>query len=154
MPNDTGPLGREPTMELKRIEVYSDGAARGNPGPAAIAYSIYDDKGSLIDSDTRYIGKATNNEAEYQALLLAIDRACSRCRDVVHFFLDSQLVVRQVEGDYRAKDERMRTYLQEVLSKLRCFRSVRVSHVPRENERTQLVDKMVNDTLDRAGFRK
>lgn len=143
-----------PKVGLERIDVYSDGAARGNPGPAAIAYSIYDDKGSLIESDARYIGEATNNEAEYEALLLAVDRACSLCKDIAHFFLDSQLVVRQIEGNYRARDERMRKYLEEVLSKLSCFRSVRVSHVPRENERTRLVDKLVNETLDRAGFRR
>jgi ribonuclease HI len=137
--------------QAKRIKVFSDGAARGNPGPAAIAYSIYDESGTCIDSGARLIGRATNNEAEYQALLLAMDRAREHCRDIAHFFLDSELVVKQVNGKYRARDERMRDYLSEVLSKMKCFRIVRVVHVPRENERTQLVDRMVNETLDRAG---
>jgi len=65
--------------------------------------------------------------------------------------VDSEFVVRQVSGQYRAKDERMRGYMQKVHSNMKCFKSVRVIHVPRENNRTQLVDKMVNDLLDRAG---
>jgi len=137
--------------QSKKIQVFSDGASRGNPGPAAIAYAVYDESGILVDSGARSIGRATNNEAEYQALLLAMERACVHSKDTAHFFLDSELVVRQVNGQYRAKDERMRGYLQKVLSNMKCFRSVRVTHVPRENDRTQLVDKMVNDLLDRAG---
>jgi ribonuclease HI len=136
--------------QSKKIRVFSDGASRGNPGPAAIAYAIYDESGVLIDSGARSIGRATNNEAEYQALLLAMERACVHSKDTAHFFSDSELVVRQVNGRYRTKNERMRGYLQKVLSKMTSFREVRVTHVPRENERTQLVDKMVNDVLDRA----
>ena len=137
--------------QSKRIRVFSDGASRGNPGPAAIAYAIYDESGVLIDSGARSIGRATNNEAEYQALLLAMERACVHSKDTAHFFVDSEFVVRQVNGQYRAKDERMRGYMQKVHSNMKCFKSVRVIHVPRENNRTQLVDKMVNDLLDRAG---
>jgi ribonuclease HI len=137
--------------QSKEIQVFSDGASRGNPGPAAIAYAVYDESGILVDSGARSVGRATNNEAEYQALLLAMERACVHSTDTAHFFLDSELVVRQVNGQYRAKDGRMRGYLQKVLSSMKCFRSVRVTHVPRENDRTQLVDKMVNDLLDRAG---
>jgi len=137
--------------QSKRIRVFSDGASRGNPGPAAIAYAIYDESGVLIDSGARSIGRATNNEAEYQALLLAMERACVHSKDTAHFFVDSEFVVRQVSGQYRAKDERMRGYMQKVHSNMKCFKSVRVIHVPRENNRTQLVDKMVNDLLDRAG---
>jgi len=137
--------------QSKKIEAFSDGGSRGNPGPAAIAYAIYDESGALVDSGARSIGRATNNEAEYQALLLAMERACVHSKDTAHFFLDSEFVVRQVNGQYRAKDERMRGYLQKVLSKMKCFRLVRLTHVSRENHRTQLVDKMVNDLLDRSG---
>ncbi|HJX04430.1 MAG TPA: ribonuclease HI family protein [Thermoplasmata archaeon] len=137
--------------QSKKIKVFSDGAARGNPGPAAIAYSVYDESGVCIDSGARLIGRATNNEAEYEALLLAMDRACAHCKDNAHFYLDSELVVKQVNGKYRARDERMRDYLNEVQLKMKCFRIVRVTHVPRENEGAQLVDRMVNEALDRAG---
>ena len=137
--------------QSKKIQVFSDGASRGNPGPSAIAYAIYDESGVLIDSGARSIGRATNNEAEYQALLQAMERACVHSKDTAHFFVDSEFVVRQVSGQYRAKDERMRGYMQKVHSNMKCFKSVRVIHVPRENNRTQLVDKMVNDLLDRAG---
>jgi len=139
------------TSQLSNIQVFSDGAARGNPGPAAIAYAIYNESGECIDSDARSIGRATNNEAEYLALLLAMERACAHSKDTARFFLDSELVVRQVNGQYRAKDERMRDYLQKVLSRMKCFREVHVVRVPRENARTQLVDNMVNEVLDRTG---
>jgi len=132
-----------------KVKVYSDGAARGNPGPAAIAYSIYDESGACVDSGARSIGRATNNEAEYQALLLAMERACVHCKDIAHFYLDSELVVRQVNGKYRARDARMKGYLGKVLAKSRCFREMRVIHVPRENDRAQIVDSMVNEELDR-----
>ena len=130
--------------------MFSDGAARGNPGPAAIAFSIYDDEGALIDSGARPIGVATNNDAEYQALILAMDRACVHSRETVHFFLDSELVVKQVTGKYRARNTRMKAYLKEVQSRMMRFREVRVSNVPRENERIQRVDEMVNEVLDRT----
>jgi len=137
-------------MELqKKVKVFSDGASRGNPGPAAIAYAVFDQSGACIDSGSRLIGRATNNEAEYQALILAMDRACAHCRDTALFFLDSELLVRQFNGQYRAKDERMKDYLQRVLTKAKCFREVRVTHVPRENSGARLVDQMVNDALDR-----
>jgi ribonuclease HI len=135
---------------LDSVEAYSDGASRGNPGPAAVAYVIYDDKGALIDLGSRLIGTATNNEAEYQALILAMERACSRCRSSAHFFLDSELLVRQFNGQYRAKDPRMKEYLDRVIEISRCFREVKLTHVPRENRGAQLVDRMVNEALDRA----
>jgi len=135
---------------MSKVTVFTDGAARGNPGPAAIAYAIYDEFGRCIDSAARSIGVATNNEAEYQALLLGMERACMHCTGTVHFFLDSELVVRQVTGRYRAKDERMKDYLQKVLMQAKCFKEFRIANVPRENPNTQLVDGMVNDVLDRA----
>jgi len=79
-----------------------------------------------------------------------MDRARAHCSDTVQFCLDSEFVVRQVNGKYRAKDERMRDYLQEVLTRMRSFAEIRVTHVPRENGRIQLVDQMVNEVLDRT----
>jgi len=143
--------GGVPAGQLKKIDVFSDGAARGNPGRAAIAYAIYDEAGNRIESDYRLIGTATNNEAEYQALMLAIDRASAHCTGRAHFFLDSKLVVKQVNGEYRARDERMQGYLRVVLAKMKRFSEPRVTHVPRENDRIQFVDWMVNKALDRSG---
>ena len=145
-----GRAGGVPAARLNKIDVFSDGAARGNPGPAAIAYAIYDETGKCVESNSRLIGRATNNEAEYQALMLAMDRAHVHCTGTAHFHLDSTLVVNQVNGEYRAKDERMREFLREVLSRMGRFAQARVTHVPREDARIQFVDWMVNKALDRA----
>jgi len=145
-----GRPGGVPAALLNKIEVFSDGAARGNPGPAAVAYAIYDETGRCIESNSKLIGRATNNEAEYQALMLAIDRAHVHCTGTANFYLDSELVVNQVNGVYRARDDRMREFLHEVLSKMRGFTQACVTRVPRENTRIQSVDWMVNQALDRT----
>jgi len=136
---------------LKKVLVFSDGASRGNPGPAAIAYSIHEESGRRIESSARVIGVATNNEAEYQALLLAMERARTFCRDSAEFYLDSELVVNQVNGQYDARDDRMRDYLLKVRSMARDFKQVRFTYVPRETRHIRAVDAMVNEALDRAG---
>jgi len=135
-----------------RILVYADGGARKNPGPAAIAYSIYDEHGIQLAIDSDYIGEATNNEAEYRALLLAMDKACAHCRKEVRFHSDSEFVVRQVNGEYRAKKERMRNFLEQVMSKKSFFEKFVLVHLPRDNPRIMEVDDLVNNTLDREGF--
>lgn len=133
-----------------KIRVFSDGASRGNPGPAAIAYAIFDDTGTLIESGAQTIGQATNNDAEYQALLLAMERARRLGTESVEFLLDSELVVKQVNGQYRARDGRMMVYLERVHSMLSSFKGMRITHIHREHEGARLVDGLVNEALDKA----
>jgi len=134
---------------LDHLSVYTDGASRGNPGPAAIGYAIYDSAGNLFEEGAKCIGKRTNNEAEYEALLWAIEKARERTCSHVVFFTDSELVARQHDGEYRARDERMKSYARRVKANEKLFESFSLKNVPRDNPRIQLVDQLVNKALDR-----
>ena len=138
--NDSGPL-----------TVYTDGAARGNPGPAAIAYLIFDPQGTVLEKDAKFIGHRTNNEAEYEALIWAIERVRERSCGEVRFYSDSELVVKQVNMQYRTNDRRMEIFAARIRTNTNLFEKFSLEHVRRENPRTQLADKMVNDVLDEEG---
>jgi len=133
------------------LSLYTDGAARGNPGPAAIGYAVFDAAGNLVESDAKTVGRRTNNEAEYEALLWGLEKAAARSRGKVRVCMDSQLVVRQLRGEYRISEDRLRLYAKKVLERAGEFESVEFIHVPRENPRTEMVDELVNAALDREG---
>ncbi|MBU0685251.1 MAG: ribonuclease HI family protein [Thermoplasmatota archaeon] len=133
---------------VSKLIVYTDGGSRGNPGPAAIAYVMYDSVGSIIEKDSKSIGRHTNNEAEYEAVLWAIERIRERSCLSVKVFTDSEFVVKQVKGIYVRKDPRMAQYARRVEANLRLFDSFELNHVPRTNPRQAMVDSMVNAALD------
>jgi ribonuclease HI len=135
-----------------KIQIYSDGASRGNPGPSAIAYTIYDEQNNLIDQASKYIGRATNSEAEYDALIWAMDVACSYCRNEVRFHSDSEFMINQVNGVYRVHKENMRMRLEKVNIKKSLFKQSDFVHVGRNNAKMQLVDKLANQALAKEGF--
>jgi len=136
---------------VSKLTVYTDGGSRGNPGPAAIAYVMYDSVGSIIEKDSKSIGRHTNNEAEYEAVLWAIERIRERSCLSVKVFTDSEFVVKQVKGIYDRKDPRMAQYARRVEANLRLFDSFELNHVPRTNPRQSMVDSMVNAALDAKG---
>jgi ribonuclease HI len=122
-----------------------DGAARGNPGPAAIAYVFVRD-GQVVAEDAQPIGRATNNVAEYTALVRALERAAQLDGDRLHIRSDSELLVRQMTGQYRVKNEDLLPLYQEAKELCRKFHSVRFEHVPRaQNARA---DQLCNQALD------
>jgi ribonuclease HI len=131
-----------------RILVYTDGAARGNPGPAAIGYAIFDPDGNCIEQDGRYIGPHTNNEAEYEALLWALGAASKHTHHNVKFHSDSELIVYQVNGVYRVKKDHLREYVERIRKATEAFNAFKLVHVPRENPNIQKVDGLVNRVLD------
>ncbi len=128
------------------VTVHVDGGARGNPGPAAIAAVLSDDEGQILEEVGEAIGHATNNVAEYKALLLGIDRAKAFGAARVELVGDSELVVRQVEGRYKVKDATLRGLHAEVRKALTEFESWSIRHVRREQNAD--ADRMVNATLD------
>ena len=130
------------------ILVYTDGASRGNPGPAAIGYAIFDPSGNCLERDGRFVGEHTNNEAEYEALIWALDRATTYTMDSVKFHSDSELVVHQVNGVYQVRKEHLREYVERIQRGVEKFESFRLVYVPRENPRIVLVDGIVNKVLD------
>lgn len=134
-------------MPLKLI-VNVDGGARGNPGPAAIGAVVQDANGGVLEEHGERIGVATNNVAEYRALLLGIARAAELGADELELVGDSELIVRQVKGEYKVKDATMRELHGEVKRALRPFDSWSIRHVRRELNTE--ADRLVNAVLDGA----
>ncbi|MCL4429379.1 MAG: ribonuclease HI family protein, partial [Chloroflexi bacterium] len=89
---------------IQQLRIYSDGGARGNPGPAAIAFVALNEQGQIVKSDSRFLGIHTNNQAEYEALLLALQFAVEVDAEEVVCHLDSELVAKQLNGQYTVKD--------------------------------------------------
>ncbi len=136
-------------MTADTLVVHVDGGARGNPGPAAIGIVISRPDGELVEEIAEPIGPATNNVAEYRALLRGIRRAAERGARQVEVINDSELVARQLNGVYRVKHPAMRPLFQEALEALRAFERWSVQSVPRaENARA---DALVNAALDGGG---
>ncbi len=127
--------------------IYTDGGARGNPGPAAAGGIILGADGRVKAELSVFLGHATNNVAEYRALLLALAKAREMgCRRIL-VCMDSELVVRQINGLYRVKDPKMREWYDRVRTALGGFAAWRVEHIPRaENARA---DELVNRALDK-----
>jgi len=134
--------------DTETIVVHVDGGARGNPGPAAIAAVLTDADGELLEERGETIGHATNNVAEYKALLLGIERAAALGARRLELVGDSELIVRQVEGRYKVKDATLRGLHSEVRRALQGFDSWSIRHVRREQNAD--ADRMVNATLDGA----
>ena len=135
-------------MPTGRLVVNVDGGARGNPGPAAIAAVLQDGEGELLEERSETIGEATNNVAEYRALLLGIERAAARRAKRVELVGDSELIVRQVKGDYKVKDATLRELHGQVLFALGGFEEWTIRHVRRDENAE--ADRLVNEELDRA----
>lgn len=134
-----------------QVLVYTDGASRGNPGPAAIGYAIFDASGHLLEKGSKTVGKRTNNEAEYEALIWALEKTARVCRGSVKAHSDSELMVRQINREYRITKEHMAAYAKTVAALARPFKTFSIVHVPREDPKVQLVDELVNKALDEAG---
>jgi ribonuclease HI len=128
--------------------VFSDGGARGNPGPAATAFIIQTETGETLTKNSSYIGVSTNNQAEYHALLSALTAASALKADTVTCHSDSELIIKQLTGEYRVKNEALRDLWQKVQETKKQFHEVRFVNVPRSNRIIQEVDKLVNLTLD------
>jgi ribonuclease HI len=128
------------------LRVNVDGGARGNPGPAAIAAVIQHGDGEILEEHSEAIGTATNNVAEYRALLLGIERARARGAKSIELVGDSELIVRQVKGEYKVKDGNLRALHREVIDALGGFDEWSIRHVRREENAE--ADRLVNDELD------
>ncbi|MFZ2969926.1 MAG: ribonuclease HI family protein [Minisyncoccia bacterium] len=145
---------------MPKLFICTDGGARGNPGPAACGVVIKNEKGVLILEASKYIGNATNNQAEYEALILALQKAkeiFKSCRDTkscaptdsmnVECNLDSELVVKQLNHEYKIKNEGLKPLFIKVLNLIPEFDSVKFIHISREKNKQ--ADKLVNVELDR-----
>ena len=137
-------------MNTEKVIIYVDGASRGNPGPAAIAAIVQDEKGKPIASLSRRIGTTTNNEAEYRAIIAALQKAVSLGVREVELKSDSELVVKQLNGSYRVKSAGLKSLYQEV-KKLQSFlERLTITHISRRQntEADRLANKALRPIVD------
>lgn len=129
-----------------KVIVHVDGGARGNPGPAAAAAVISDPDGTVLAEPTQALGTATNNVAEYRAVLLGLTRAAELGASEVELVNDSELVARQIQGLYKVRNAALRPLHEQALAALRAFERWSIRSVPREQNVD--ADALVNATLD------
>jgi len=129
--------------------LFTDGGARGNPGPAAFAYVLEDEDGEVVAAHGEAIGVATNNVAEYSALIAGLERAVELGVVELDVISDSELMVKQMRGEYRVKNEALRELSLRAGRLAREVGEVRYTAVRREHNK--LADRLVNDALDAAG---
>lgn len=132
-----------------KLIVHVDGGARGNPGPAAIGVVVSDESGAVVERVGEAIGEATNNVAEYRALLRGLELARARGASEVEVVGDSELVAKQINGQYKVKHAGLKPLHAEALRALSGFSSWRVRTVPRAQNAD--ADALVNAALDAAG---
>lgn len=131
---------------MKTLRVYTDGAARGNPGPAGLGVVIEDDQGLRLRGLCRYIGTATNNVAEYLALVEGLAAVAQWQPDRVELFLDSKLVVEQVRGAYRVKNAALAPLHARAIALIGQLPQVTINHVGRDKNRG--ADALANRAID------
>jgi ribonuclease HI len=137
---------------MKKVTVYTDGGARGNPGPSGIGVQVLDEKNEVLGEVSEFIGEATNNVAEYTAVKRALEYMQTLFDDTkavqAAFNLDSQLVERQLNGVYKIKDTTLKTYADDIKVLMNEFASVTFTHVMREDNKE--ADRLANEAMDNA----
>jgi ribonuclease HI len=135
-------------LAIERVVVHVDGGSRGNPGPAAVAAVASDETGAELAERTSFIGEVTNNVAEYHAILLGIELARELGATQIEIVNDSELVARQIGGQYKVKHANMKPLYARAMDELRTFDTWSVRSVRREGNAR--ADELVNEALDEA----
>lgn len=134
-------------MPDKKFILYTDGGARGNPGPAGIGIVLLRE-GKIVAEEGRYIGETTNNQAEYQSLILGLEKAKALGAKEVECRMDSELVVKQMNREYKVRDADLAPLFVKVWNLSLSFQKISFHHVPREQNKQ--ADKMVNEAIDKT----
>ncbi len=132
----------------KKVIIFSDGGARGNPGPAGIGAVLYDQEKNRLAEISKYLGKTTNNQAEYKALIEGLKRAQELKAKDVECFLDSELVVKQLKKEYKVKNKELAPLFLEVYNLSQSFDNIKFIHIPREKNKE--ADHLANLAMDKA----
>ena len=133
-----------------RLRVYSDGASRGNPGISAIAFMIVTEDGRLLKRYSKYVGIRTNNQAEYEALISALESASELTDQEVTCCMDSELVVKHLNGEYQVRNPTLKTLWLKVQELKQSFQRITFKSVPRTDTHIRQVDRLANQALDRV----
>lgn len=129
-----------------RLVIHTDGASRGNPGEAGIGILIMNESGQVVDKISEYIGRVTNNVAEYTALVRALERARDLGATRVRVYADSELMVKQLNGEYKVKNEGLQPLFNRALSQVRKFEEFQIEHITRD--RNKEADRLANEGID------
>jgi ribonuclease HI len=135
-----------------KVLVYTDAGSRGNPGPSAYAVVVCSEDGKRLMETARYIGEGTNNEAEYRGVLAGLEEAKAMGADEIVLTSDSELLVRQVNRQYRIKAANLRPLAEEVWRRMSEFARAELRHVHREHPMISRADLLVNQELDAMAF--
>lgn len=135
---------------MKKLKVYSDGASRGNPGPSAIAFMILNEDEKILKRHSKYVGVKTNNQAEYEALISALEVASKLTSQEVVCYMDSELVVKHLNGKYQVRNPKLKTLWLKVHELEQKFKKISFVHAPRTNSYIQEVDLLANQTLNKV----
>lgn len=144
--NDTQSLDDQGVVRPTKVLLYADGGSRGNPGPSATGYVLFDGQENILQQSGEYLGITTNNQAEYQAVKLGLEKAKQLGARYVDVYLDSLLVVNQMKGVYKVKNRDLWPIHEAIRDLTAHFQEVTFAHVPRELNK--LADAEVNKVLD------
>ncbi|MBL7156124.1 MAG: ribonuclease HI family protein [Candidatus Pacebacteria bacterium] len=139
---------------MKNITIYIDGGSRGNPGPAGIGAVFYNEKGETIKTYSEFLGEATNNEAEYQALIFALKKFKSffgkkiAKQSEIKIMSDSEFLVKQLNGEYKISNERIQQLFLEAWNLKLDFKKVKIKHISRT--KNIQADELANEAMDKA----
>lgn len=133
---------------MSKAIIYTDGGARGNPGPAGIGAVIYGENRNVLAEISQYLGVATNNQAEYKALIAALEKAGEMKISELECFLDSELVVKQLKREYKVKNKDLAPLFLIIHNLSLNFEKISYTHIPRELN--QAADKLANEAMDRG----
>ncbi|MDC0709722.1 ribonuclease HI family protein [Stigmatella sp. ncwal1] len=140
------PVSEESRAPMPRLRLYSDGAARGNPGPAGAGAVLIEPGGQVVARIGKFLGQQTNNYAEYMGLLIGLKHARGLGTKEIEIFADSELLIRQLGGRYQVKSPTLRPLYEEAVKLLNDFSRVKLVHVPREMNAE--ADEMSNRAID------
>ncbi len=135
-------------MSYKKLIIFTDGGARGNPGPGGIGVVIYDENRKKIAEISQHIGHSTNNQAEYKAVIAAMKKAKELGGQELEFYLDSELIVKQLKREYKVKNGELAPLFLQIYNLEIGFKKVSFCHIPRE--RNKEADALANKAMDRG----
>ncbi|MCG0274739.1 MAG: ribonuclease HI family protein [Thermosediminibacteraceae bacterium] len=133
---------------MEKLRVFIDGASRGNPGDAGIGIVMLDEKGNVLKEVSDYIGQTTNNIAEYTALVTALKEALEMGCEEIEVFSDSELMVKQINGEYQIKNEGIKRLYNQVTQLVQEFKKFSINHIKREQNKR--ADELANEGIDLA----
>jgi ribonuclease HI len=136
------------TLMSKHLTIYTDGGARGNPGPAGIGVVAYDESGEVVFEISKYLGEMTNNQAEYRALIAALEKAGETGAETIEVMMDSELIVKQINREYKVKNAGLAPLFIKVYNLTQSFKSAKFKHIRREQNAA--ADKLANEAMDRG----